>query len=893
MEPAHQIVDFPATRPAEVPASGSAPAPRPSAPWRRVALPALVFLGLALLHVEQRRVGLVSLGAWLAAVGLTAYACVAGERRRMRVSLSRADALLLAVLVPFALDQLWRISADPGHYHIDEFITAYTSLSLPDAARLDWFAVYPEGWIAKFPVVFHVPQKVFFLLFGASLETVRVSIWPYYLAIAAYAFALGSLLVSRRTGIAAGTVCLFLAPNLSLGSMGLHFLSSIAFYIAALYHFLAALHARSRRQAALAGVFTALSYLTYAGSYVAGPVLALVALGAMAGAWRGRRGIALADGRSRRALLPVLAVSVALFTVTIAPFLVFAFRVDNFLLHRVRQVNAVSGDWVLATEQPRTPAERIRQQAWDTARSMVVPHIGGNIGYTFGGQALLDPLTAAVAAAGILFCLWRALRRRDLGAFALLVALGVPFVINGVLTQHPPPFHRMSVMFPVIAVLAALPLGLMADRLGSRWPALGTGALAVALAGLVWVNLRHVESMHQGMPQHGAAIARWLDRRLQPGDTVSVAASWSLHVAPELLFRTRGRYRLIADDPEPLLQRYEGGPMILFGPMAQSLEQLTQRFPEHELLTEIDGVPLGEMAVFMPRRGSAAVSPGTPTVAASGEGRNLFSGFCGRGPGELAAPRGIAVAPGGDIWVADTDNHRLQHFSPKGAYLGQLGHQGSGPDELNSPSGLAFDDAGNLYVADTWNHRIQKRRPKGTLATEWKSEIYAPFSLSVAGDELLVANTGMGRVLRIVPGGEVAATWGHAGTGAGELRDHTNVVGLGARVFVADVGNGRIQVYDRDGKVQAEWPVPEWQGGGWRWGQIAADRKRQRLYATIPAASAVLSFDLDGHRRERLDVTDGAGQALQDATGVAVTRDGRTLLVLDTRGCRAAQLALK
>src|SRR6185369_9776983 len=116
-------------------------------------------------------------------------------------------------------------------------------------------------------------------------------------------------------------------------------------------------------------------------------------LGAMVGAWRGRRVVALADGRSRRALLPVIAVSVALFTVTIAPFLMFAFRVDNFLLHRVRQVNAVSGDWVLATEQPRTPAERIRQHAWDTMRSMVMPGLGGNIGYTFGGQALLDPTT--------------------------------------------------------------------------------------------------------------------------------------------------------------------------------------------------------------------------------------------------------------------------------------------------------------------------------------------------------------------------------------------------------------------------------------------------------------------------------------------------------------------
>ena len=83
-------------------------------------------------------------------------------------------------------------------------------------------------------------------------------------------------------------------------------------------------------------------------------------------------------------------------------------------------------------------------------------------------------------------------------------------------------------------------------------------------------------------------------------------------------------------------------------------------------------------------------------------------GFGGR-PRNLPGPIGIRVDPEGHIWVSAT-NHRVQRLSPEGKFLGgavalQPGDQ---PGRFHTPHGLALDSQGRLYVADTQNHRIQK-----------------------------------------------------------------------------------------------------------------------------------------------------------------------------------------
>jgi DNA-binding beta-propeller fold protein YncE len=70
----------------------------------------------------------------------------------------------------------------------------------------------------------------------------------------------------------------------------------------------------------------------------------------------------------------------------------------------------------------------------------------------------------------------------------------------------------------------------------------------------------------------------------------------------------------------------------------------------------------------------------------------------------LKYPRGISVDGSGNVYVADTNNHRVQVFTGTGTFVRKWGGTGTGDGQFNAPTGIVVDGSGNVYVADTNNH---------------------------------------------------------------------------------------------------------------------------------------------------------------------------------------------
>jgi DNA-binding beta-propeller fold protein YncE len=102
----------------------------------------------------------------------------------------------------------------------------------------------------------------------------------------------------------------------------------------------------------------------------------------------------------------------------------------------------------------------------------------------------------------------------------------------------------------------------------------------------------------------------------------------------------------------------------------------------------------------------------------AGTGRAGYSGDGGQAKvAALSGPKGIAVGPGGDVYIADTENHAVRVIRAKNGTIETLvgdGTPGDGPEisprrcRLQRPHGVFVDPKGNVYIGDSSNHRVRK-----------------------------------------------------------------------------------------------------------------------------------------------------------------------------------------
>jgi sugar lactone lactonase YvrE len=138
----------------------------------------------------------------------------------------------------------------------------------------------------------------------------------------------------------------------------------------------------------------------------------------------------------------------------------------------------------------------------------------------------------------------------------------------------------------------------------------------------------------------------------------------------------------------------------------------------------------------------------------------------------FARPGGLALGPGGNLYVADNAGQTIRKVTPDGVVttiagvpfaVGSMDGTGNSAT-FNAPRQLMVDSSGDIYVADGGNALIRKIAPDGTVSTivgmrgqtgfapgPLPGVIDAPFGLALSGPDLFITTPGFVRVVRNVP----------------------------------------------------------------------------------------------------------------------------------------------
>ncbi len=191
-------------------------------------------------------------------------------------------------------------------------------------------------------------------------------------------------------------------------------------------------------------------------------------------------------------------------------------------------------------------------------------------------------------------------------------------------------------------------------------------------------------------------------------------------------------------------------------------------------------------------------------------------GVQGTTGGSIGNARGIALDSGGNVYVADTPNNRIEKFTSSLAFTTQWGTKGSGNGQFNQSYGVAVGNglgAGNvpaevLYASDGAG-RVEKFDLNGTYLGQFGSGLLAqPRALTVDPNtnNVYVVNASKEQVVVFDQNGNHLFTFGSKGTGNGQFTNEPRGIAITAgsspTVYVTDSGNRRVEAFNESGVFQ-------------------------------------------------------------------------------------------
>lgn len=211
------------------------------------------------------------------------------------------------------------------------------------------------------------------------------------------------------------------------------------------------------------------------------------------------------------------------------------------------------------------------------------------------------------------------------------------------------------------------------------------------------------------------------------------------------------------------------------------------------------------------------------------DGNYLYEyGTKGTGNGEFRLPQGIAIkqdASGDRVYVCDTYNNRVQILDTDGNYIDQIGtgELGDSGTKFFHPRGVNLDSSGNVFIADTYNHKIKKYNSNHQY--EYSTDIgisklepcYPCQVLPIDNDYFIVSDTGNSQIIKFKGYNTYASVYDHFG----RLRNSDGVFSecVGATVdnngdvYITDTFNHRVQKFNSSGSLLDKWGGNSGNGG--------------------------------------------------------------------------------
>lgn len=120
-------------------------------------------------------------------------------------------------------------------------------------------------------------------------------------------------------------------------------------------------------------------------------------------------------------------------------------------------------------------------------------------------------------------------------------------------------------------------------------------------------------------------------------------------------------------------------------------------------------------------------------------------GIRGDGPNLFNEPSDLAIAPNGDLYIADghinpESNRRIVHMTNEGEFIEAWGSRGTGPLQFDCPHSLAIDSMGRIFVGDRTNNRLQILSAEGELLGVWE-HFGRPSGVRIHNDILYVVDS--------------------------------------------------------------------------------------------------------------------------------------------------------